>query len=51
MFFLFQVAKSNNAKYCPLDCQAGGICVYVGSKAECRCPKGRMGRFCEIRMF
>jgi hypothetical protein len=46
---LVQLAK--NVKYCPLDCQAGGICVYIKSTPKCRCPKGRIGRLCESRMF
>ena len=37
-------------RYCSLDCQAGGTCVYVQSKAQCRCPKGRTGRLCQTRM-
>jgi hypothetical protein len=45
------VQRSSNAKYCPLDCQAGGTCVYVKSTAKCRCPKGRTGRLCESRMI
>jgi len=49
--FIFPVQRSNNAKYCPLDCQAGGTCVYVGSTAKCYCSPGRTGRLCEIRMF
>lgn len=45
------VQQSKSIKYCPLDCQAGGTCVYVQSKAQCRCPKGRTGRLCQTRMF
>ncbi len=45
------VQRAKNAKYCPLDCQGGGICVYVKSTPQCRCPKGRTGRLCESRMF
>ena len=46
----FLVQRSSNAKYCPLNCQAGGTCVYVKSTPKCRCPKGRTGRLCESRM-
>ncbi|CAF4064985.1 unnamed protein product [Adineta steineri] len=42
-----RVEQSNDAKYCPLNCQAGGLCVFVGSTPECRCPQGRFGRLCE----
>ena len=49
--FLFEVERSSNAKYCPLDCQAGGTCVFVNSAVKCRCPPGRTGHLCEIRMF
>lgn len=45
------VQRSANTKYCSLDCQAGGTCVYVNSTPQCRCPKGRTGRLCESRMF
>jgi hypothetical protein len=45
------VQRSKNTKYCPLDCQAGGTCVYVRTTPKCRCPKGRTGRLCESRMF
>ncbi|CAF1628166.1 unnamed protein product, partial [Adineta ricciae] len=44
-----KIQRSSNAKYCPLDCQAGGTCVYVKSTPKCRCPKGRTGRLCESR--
>ncbi len=45
------VQRSLTAPYCPLDCQAGGTCVYIQSTPKCRCPKGRTGRLCESRMF
>ncbi len=48
---VFLVERSRNAKYCPLDCQAGGTCVYVGSTPKCRCSQDRTGYLCEIRMF
>ncbi|UJR26457.1 hypothetical protein I4U23_007787 [Adineta vaga] len=44
-----RIEQSDSAHYCPLKCQAGGICVHVGSTPECRCPAGRIGRFCELR--
>ena len=49
--FYTLVQQSKSMKYCSLDCQAGGTCVYVQSKAQCRCPKGRTGRLCQTRMF
>lgn len=42
-----KVERAKNARYCPLECQAGGTCVYVGNTARCRCPKNRTGRLCE----
>lgn len=44
---IYQVLKTDDSKYCPLDCQAGGTCVYVQSQAQCRCPPNRSGRLCE----
>ncbi len=51
MIFKILVQRSINTKYCPLDCQAGGTCVYIQSTPKCRCPKGQTGRLCESRMF
>lgn len=51
LLFYILVQRSKSMKYCSLDCQAGGTCVYVQSKAQCRCPKGRTGRLCQTRMF
>ena len=46
---IFEVHQAINAKHCPLNCQAGGICVFVGSTAQCHCSQGRTGRLCETR--
>ncbi|CAF1195303.1 unnamed protein product [Didymodactylos carnosus] len=43
------VERSANYKYCPLDCQNGGTCVYIGTTPSCRCPTGRKGRLCQTR--
>lgn len=48
---MYSVELAKNAKYCPLDCQAGGICVFVGSTPKCQCQNGRTGSLCENRMF
>ncbi len=46
-----EVQQSKTTKYCSLDCQGGGTCVYIKSTAKCHCPKGRTGRLCESRML
>lgn len=45
------VNRSGKRSYCPLDCQAGGTCVFVQSTPRCRCPKNRTGRLCESSTF
>lgn len=50
-FFLFQVNQSINEKNCSLNCQAGGLCIFVGSTPKCHCSQGRTGRLCETRTF
>ncbi|CAF0818087.1 unnamed protein product [Didymodactylos carnosus] len=45
-----QIQRSNDYRWCPLDCQNGGTCVYQGTIAKCRCPAGKTGRVCEYCM-
>ncbi|CAF2052537.1 unnamed protein product [Rotaria magnacalcarata] len=44
-----RIERLLNEKYCPLNCQAGGTCVYVSATPKCRCPPGLNGPLCEIR--
>ncbi|CAF0985910.1 unnamed protein product [Didymodactylos carnosus] len=42
-----QIQRSNDYRWCPLDCKNGGTCVYQGTTAKCRCPTEKTGRVCE----
>ncbi|CAF5097840.1 unnamed protein product, partial [Rotaria socialis] len=43
-----RIERLFNEKHCPLNCQAGGTCVYVSATPTCRCPPGLNGPLCEI---